>query len=71
MMIKISRLRLLGFLLFHIQGTGIQVFLNHWEIIVKELFSFNTILALQTANAIKTKFIAKVFQGFCLHYSSR
>ena len=43
--------RLLGFLLFHIQG----------KVVEKELF-FNEISALQTANATKTKFLANSFQ---------
>ena len=57
MMIKISiqRVRLLGFLLLHIQGAGMQVLVNPWEILVKVLF-FNKISALQPANARKTKF---------------
>ena len=42
-----------------------EVLLNSWEILVKELF-FNKISALQPANAIKTKFFASSFQGFCL-----
>ena len=64
-MIKISRLRLLGFLLFHIQGAGMQVLLNPWEMLVKELL-FNKIFALQPVNARKAKFFAISFQGFCL-----
>ena len=66
-MIKISiqRVRLLGFLLFHIQRAGMQVLLNPWEILVKELF-FNKISTLQPANAIKTKFLTNSFQGLCL-----
>ena len=65
MMIKISiqRVRLLGFLPFHIQGAGMQVLLNPWEIIVKELL-LNKISALQPANAIKAKFLANIFQEF-------
>ena len=63
-MIKISRLRL-GFLMFPIQLAGMQVFLNPWDIFVQELF-FSKISALQPANAIKTKFLANSFQGFCL-----
>ena len=66
-MIKISRIRLLGFLLFHIQGAGMEFLLNPWKILVKELF-FNKISALQLANATKTKFLAKSFQGFCLRF---
>ena len=62
-MIKISRLRLLGFLLFHIHGAGMEVLLNPMELLVKELF-FNKILALKPANAIKTKFLQKVFNDF-------
>ena len=56
MMIKISiqRVRLLDFLLFHIQWVGMQVLLNPWEMLVKEMF-FNKISALQLADAIKTK----------------
>ena len=68
MMMKISRLRLLGILVFHMQGTGMHFLLNPWEILVKELF-FNKILALQPANAIKTKFLANSFQEFCLLFS--
>ena len=65
-MIKMSRLRLLGFLLFHIQGAAnMQILLNTWGILVKELF-FNKILVLQPANAIKIKFLPNNFQGFCL-----
>ena len=67
-MIKISRLRLLGFLLFHIQGAGMQLLLNLWEIRVKELF-FSKVSALQPVNAIKAKFLANSFQGFCLLFS--
>ena len=62
---KICRLRLLGFLLFHMEGAGMQVLVNPWEILAKELF-FSKILPLQPANAIKTKFLANDFQGFCL-----
>ena len=64
-MIKISRLRLLGFLLFHIQGAGMQVLLIPWEILVKELF-FSKTSVLQPANPIKTKPLANKSQGFCL-----
>ena len=64
-MIKIPRLRISGFLQFHIQGAGTQVLLNPWEILVKELF-FNNISFLLPANAIKTKFLANDFQEFCL-----
>ena len=56
-------IRLLGFLLFYLKGVGIQVFLNPFKILVKELF-FNEILALLPANAIKTKFLANNFQRF-------
>ena len=42
-----------------------QVLLNPWEILVKELF-FNKILPLQPANAIKTKFLVNSFQLFGL-----
>ena len=66
-MIKTSRLRLLGFLLFHIQGEGMQFLLNPWEILEKEFF-FNKTSVLQLANAIKAKFLAKSFQGFCLRF---
>ena len=52
-MIKIFRLRLLGFLLFNIQAPDMKILLNPWEIIVKELF-LNKISALQPANVIKT-----------------
>ena len=41
-MIKIFKLRLLVFLLFYIQGDGMYVLLNPWEIFAKELF-FNRI----------------------------
>ena len=62
MTIKIStqRVRLLGFLLLHIQGAGMQDLVNPWEILVKILF-FNKISALQPANARKTKFLANSF----------
>ena len=69
MMIKISRLRLLGFLLFHIQGAGMQVLLNPWEILVTELF-FNKISALQPANKIKAKFLGNSFQVFFLLFKN-
>ena len=69
MMIKISRLRLLGFLLFHIQGAGMQVLLNPWEILVTELF-FNKISALQPANEIKAKFLGNSFQVFFLLFKN-
>ena len=69
MMIKISRLQLLGFLLFHIQGAGVQVLLSPWEILVTELF-FNKISALQPANEIKTKFLGNSFQVFCLLFKN-
>ena len=54
MMIKISKsfCKLDYFLLFHIQGCGMQVLLNPLEILVKELF-FTKTSALLTANAIK------------------
>ena len=42
-----------------------SVLLNPWKILVKELF-FKKISALQPVNAIKTNFLAKRFQGFCL-----
>ena len=61
MIIKISRLRLLGVLLFHIQGAGMQGLLNHWEILMS---FFNKVSALQPANAIKTKFPQTVFKNF-------
>ena len=38
MMINMQRFRLLGILLFHIQGAGMQVLLNPLEILVKESF---------------------------------
>ena len=38
MMINMQRFRLLGILLFHIQGAGMQVLLNPLEILVKEFF---------------------------------
>ena len=62
MMIKISiqRVRLLGFLLLHIQGAGMQVLVNPWEILVKVL-SFNKTSTLQPTNARKTKFLANSF----------
>ena len=34
---KLLEIRLLGFLLFYIQGDGMQVSLNSWKILVKEL----------------------------------
>ena len=37
---NIQKLQLLGFLLFHIQGAGMEVLLNSWEILVKELLFF-------------------------------
>ena len=40
-----------------------QVLLDPWEILLKELF-FNKISSLQTANAIKMKFLQNSFQGF-------
>ena len=60
-----QKFQLLGFFLFHIQPAGMQVLLNSWEIIVKELFC-NAISVLHPANAIKTKFLAYRFQGFGL-----
>ena len=33
-----KKLELLVVLLFHIQGAGMQVLLNFWEILVKELY---------------------------------
>ena len=39
---KFQQFRLLGSLIFHIQGNGMLVLPNPWEILVKELF-FNTI----------------------------
>ena len=47
-----------------------QVLLNHWEILVKELF-FNKISTLHPPNAIKTKFLANSFQGFCLLFRNK
>ena len=32
-----DQVRISGFVLFHIQGSGIQVLLNPWETFVKEL----------------------------------
>ena len=67
---KGRRLRLLGFLLFYIQGAGMQVLLHPSEILVKELF-FNKISALQPPNAIKTKFLPNSFQGFWLLFRNQ
>ena len=46
-----------------------QILLKPWEILLKELF-FNKILALQSANAIKSKFLTNSFQGFFLPFRS-
>ena len=64
MMINMQRFRLLGILLFHIQGAGMQVLLNPLEILVKESFFFNKTSVLQPANAIKTKLTQIVFKDF-------
>ena len=69
MMTKISRLRLFGFLIFHIQGAGMQVLLYHWEILVKELL-FDKISVVQHVNAIEMKFLAKIFKGFWIFFRS-
>ena len=67
---NIQKHQLLSFLPFHIQGAGMQILLNPWEILVKEFF-FDKILALQPANAIKTKLLANSFQRFSLHFRNR
>ena len=43
-----------------------EVLLNSWEILVKELGFFNKISALQPANAIKRKFFTNRFPPFCV-----
>ena len=35
---KLPRIKLLGFLLFYIQGGGMQVLHTPWEMLMKELF---------------------------------
>ena len=60
---KYLNLRLLGFLIFQIKGAGIQILLESWKILVKVLL-FNKTSALQSANAIKSKFLVKVFKDF-------
>ena len=63
--LKLLEIRLLGFLLFGVQGEGIQVSLSSWEILVKELF-LNEISDLQSANQIKMQFLTSRFQAFYL-----
>ena len=63
--LKLLEIRLLGFLLFGVQGVGIQVSISSWEILVKELF-LNEISDLQSANQIKMQFLTSSFQAFCL-----
>ena len=63
--LKLLEIRLLGFLLFGVQGDGIQVSLSSWEILVKELF-LNEISDLQSANQIKMQFLTSSFQAFYL-----
>ena len=63
--LKLLEIRLLGFLLFGIQGVGIQVSISSWEILVKELF-LNEISDLQSANQIKMQFLTSSFQAFYL-----
>ena len=50
-----QKLGLLGFLLLHVQGGGMRVLLNPWETRVDK------ISALQSANAIKAKFLVNSF----------
>ena len=66
--LKLLEIRLLGFLLFGVQGDGIQVSLSSWEILVKELF-LNEISDLQSANQIKMQFLTSSFQAFYLIFS--
>ena len=63
--LKLLEIRLLGFLLFGVQGVGIQVSISSWEILVKELF-LNEISDLQSANQIKMQFLTSSFQAFYL-----
>ena len=56
------------FTITHARGC-MDVLLNRWEILFKELF-FNKISALQPANAIKTKFLQNSFQGFCVIFGN-
>ena len=62
---KTSANEIIGFLLFHMQEDGMQVLLNLWEILVKELL-FNNISSLQSTTSIKTKLLTNTFPGFCL-----
>ena len=63
--LKLLEIRLLCFLLFDVQGDGIQVSLSSWEILLKELF-LNEISDLQSANQIKMQFLTSSFQAFYL-----
>ena len=62
-LLQISLLLLFFFLLFHIQGGGLQVLLNTWEILAKDLF-FDKISGLQPANAIKRSSSKVVLKDF-------
>ena len=53
-----QKLGLWGFLLFHVQGRGMRVLVNPWETCLSK------ISALESANAIKTKFLTNIFKDF-------